>query len=659
MATRRYAATIEFGAALSSSFNSVLGATRRRVDELGRAITRTRASAGLAEALGQQRRRFGDANDWREGAQGMLREHQANAWEANTPAGRRRTRELERDVRNATAEFNRQRVALADLSQRARAAGVDINNLSAEERRLNQELAAIDSEHARLTNVQAGTRRLGETMDRLKTGVGRVGEAFERDFGRASRTIGLVVAGASAAGFAMYRIARSFVDSGKEVLNLADSLNTTTAALQAWQFAATKAGIPEDSFRSGIGQFQRSIEEGSKGAVEGLTKLNISYSRLKKLPVGQQLLVIAEKFKTYKGEANKAAMAQALFGEAGVRLLPVLNKGAAGMEEVYQQAKKTGYLLDGEMKNRVEDGASAFGTLGMAVKGVSNIVGSELEPTFADAARALTDFVTKNNAEIRAWAKEASTAFHDTVIPAVKAFIKELPGLWQSLKATGKEIWDTVNAVKDFAGSWGNLGAALLALNFAPTILAIGQLIPLLWSAGTASWALLGPWGLLAVAVGAAAAAIIWNWDAITDKLMEWKTKLGEVMDEAGAKIMGALKPAFDWIGAQFDRISGVLTAFLDKISAGTNKVREFFGGGVSLGTTSFQPSGASIAGGAILMPPQTLQSTNSGGSKTQTNNFNISVHAPGANGAEIANGIRSEVRRKPLYDMQSVLAPN
>lgn len=660
MATKKYAATIEFGAALSSSFNSVLGATKKKVDELGKAMAKTKAAGGLADALAQQRGKFSDAFDWKDSAAGLLKEHKANSWEANTPAGKKRTRELEKELKAATAEYIKQKKALADLSAQAKGAGVDITKLSSESKRLGDALAALDTQRSGLLSVQAKTKQLGDSMEKLKTGVGRVGEAFEQGFGRASKAVGLVMAGVTAAGFAAYKLTRSFVDSGNEVISLADSLNTTTAALQTWQFAAKQAGVPDDSFRSGIGQYQRSIEEKSKGTVEALTKLNINYARLKKLSVGQQLLVISEKFKQYKGEANKAAMAQALFGEAGVRLLPVLNKGADGMEEMYQQAKKTGYLLDGEMKDNVRDGTAAFGGMSMAVKGVANIVGNALEPAFADAARALTAFVTDHNADIRAWAKDLGAAFRDNAIPALTDFLGRLPQIIKDMRETATSIWDGIKAVKDFAGGWGNLGAALLALNFAPTIAALGSLVPVLWTAGTASWALLGPWGLLAIAVGAAATAIVLSWDKISNKLMEWRDTLSRVMDEAGAKIMSALKPAFDWIGAQFDRIAAVCQSFLDKISAGTEKIRNFFGAGTSMGTVSLQPSGASIAGDAIrspIVPPQMMSTT--GGAKTQNNNFNISVNAPGANGAEIANGIRAEVKRKPLYDMQSVLAPN
>ena len=659
MATKKYAATIEFGAALSSSFNSVLGATKKKVDELGKAMAKTKMAGGLADSLAQQRNKFSDAFDWKDGVQGTLKEHKQNALEANLPAGKKRTRELEKELKAATAEYIKQKKALADLSAQAKGAGIDITKLSGESKRLGDALASLDKQRSGLLSVQAKTKQLGDSMEKLKTGVGRVGEAFERDFGRASKAIGLVIAGAATAGFAVYKLTRSFVDSGNEVMSLASSLNTTTAALQTWQFAAKQAGVPDDSFRSGIGQFQRSIEDGAKGTVEALSKLNINYARLKKLPVGQQLLVISEKFAKYKGEANKAAMAQAIFGEAGLRLLPVLNKGAEGMEEMYRQAKKTGYILDTEMKNNVVDGTAAFGSMGMAVKGVANIVGSELEPTFADAARALTAFVTDHNADIRAWAKDLGQAFRAEAIPAITDFIGKIPQMLKDLRETGKAVWDSITAVKDFAGGWENLGAVVLALNFAPTIAALGSLIPLLGTAATASWAMLGPWGLLVLAIGAAATAIVWNWDKITDKLMEWKDTVSRVMDEAGAKIMSALRPAFDWIGAQFDRIAAVCQSFLDKITAGTEAVRNFFGSGANAGVVSMQPSGASIAGGAILMPPQVLQSTNSGGSKTQNNNFNISVNAPGANGADIANGIRAEVKRKPLYDMQSVLAPN
>jgi hypothetical protein len=44
--------------------------------------------------------------------------------------------------------------------------------------------------------------------------------------------------------------------------------------------------------------------------------------------------------------------------------------------------------------------------------------------------------------------------------------------------------------------------------------------------------------------------------------------------------------------------------------------------------------------------------------SMNQSNSFNINVNAPGADGRRIADQIRNEFNRKPLFDMDGALAP-
>ena len=637
MSVKNYAAQILFGAKQDGSVKSTIGKLKSEITSIGTTIAAQRKSLGDIGGLRAGQTRVSQAQEW-------LRGEQMRLQSVRREGSSRDIRQAEQGVRRATAELTRQRTALIALSAAARAAGVDTSRLAEEERRLGDSIAALGTRQAGLTETHASHRRLGESIRNLRTQFAAVGSAVMADSKRIAMAVGGIGAATGVAAFAVGGLVKSVVDDADNVADTADALGITTAALQTWQYAASTVGVDAEKLGASFAKYQKNIDEGSDKTVDVLKKLGINHAYLAKQPLGRQLLMIAEGFKNYKGSMSKATMQQILFSKATYKMTGVLEGGVDLLNELHLQGIAAGTVLTKPQLDVVNEAAAAFDYLGATAKGLKNSLGIALAPAVSELATAFTDLIDGNREEIKDWARKLGETIRKDLVPHVKTLIEDFPRVTKRIGETATKIWDGVKAVKDFVGGWENLGIALLGLNFAPTILKIGKLLPVLWEVGVAAWGMFGPWGLIAGAVLAASVAIYDNWGPISDWLTKEGEAWGKVFSSLGNAIKDGLRPAFDWLEPKFKWVG-------DQIRA----VTDWLPNAPSAPTGTGTATGAAYMGMGGFMPSSSLPVAG-GGAKTQNNNVTIMVDGAGKDGPGLAESLRGALKQKPLFDGHSVL---
>jgi hypothetical protein len=635
MSIKNYAAQIVFGAKQDSSVGSTIGRLRSEITSIGTTIAAQRRSLADIGGLRAGQTRVSQAQEW-------LRGEQMRLQSVRREGSSRDIRQAEQGVRRATTELTRQRTALIALGAAARAAGVDTSRLAEEERRLGDSIAALGTRQAGLTETHAAHQRLGESIANLRMRFGAAGAAFVNDSKRMAVGIGGIAAAAGVASLAIGGLVKSVVDDADNVADTADALGITTAALQTWQYAASTVGVDAEKLGASFAKYQKGIEEGSDKTLKVLGELGISHASLAQQPLGRQLLIISEALKNYKGSMSEAAIVQTLMGKGAYKLTTVMKTGVEGLNKLHLQGVAAGSVLTKEQLGVVDEAASAFDYLGATAKGLKNSLGIALAPAVSELATAFTDLISGNRGQITEWARQLGETIRKDLVPQVQVLITDFPRVTKAIGETASKIWSGITAVKNFVGGWDNLGIALLALNFAPTIASLGSLL-----------LSLGPVGL---AVGALAAGVVLlgeNQDMVLGKVTDFTKTVSGALEGLGTTMKGALDPAFRWIGEQFDWMASKL----DGIRALGGKIRDAFTPVNTTGTASLQPSEVSTDGMAQLMPQGTLQSTISGRAP-QTNNFNITVPAV-QDGTDFAGKFRDSLKQKPLFDEFGVLAPN
>ena len=100
---------------------------------------------------------------------------------------------------------------------------------------------------------------------------------------------------------------------------------------------------------------------------------------------------IATQFANLEDGPAKAALAMALFGKAGADLIPLLNQGAGGINELGREAEKLGVIFDQSLSGQAEAFNDNITRIGAAAEGAKIAIAQELLPTLNVLAQAFVD----------------------------------------------------------------------------------------------------------------------------------------------------------------------------------------------------------------------------------------------------------------------------
>jgi phage tail tape-measure protein len=621
MANRNISATVQIGATMASSVGSVFGRVGKQINSLGSSLAKIKRQSADITRL--------------QAAQGKLAEAKAKGNAA------------------ATARYSAQ---IEKLSTALKAAGVDTSRLTSEQARL---ASAISSSEAKLASLT----RVGASMNRIRASATGVGSAFANVRGQ---VMGLTTKLTALGAVTGYLFKTQFVDTAAEFERLQTILTTleggnVTKAKQAFgwisEFAATTPydikqvseafvrlraygidPIKGDTLRT-LGDTAASMGKDVMSAVEAIADaVTGENERLKEFGIkaakqGGQIIY------SYTDRAGKQRQKAV---DAGNRelirstLTAIWNEKYAGAMEA--QSKTWAGMMSnmGDQWTRFTSSVMAAGLFDWMKTEVGGIL-EELNKAAADG-------------RLQTWAKQTGTAIKD-------AFI--------SLKEFAIEAKAVVVSVKNFAGGWKNLGIAIGAVTLLPTIASVTQLgfavsslvfnigaligpsvITGLATLGTtmkslsvATWAAVGPWGLLAAGIIAVGAVIYTFKDEIIDLIDSAINPLLDALREIGAwfadskvgKFFGLDKYNIDGTPQAQKGAVDAIVPFKSTESMKTDLMRS-------------------------IMPAENMPAA--GATNNVKQDFQINVTAPSADPAAVGGAIKSALKSMKLYDTTGTLVP-
>ncbi len=150
-------------------------------------------------------------------------------------------------------------------------------------------------------------------------------------------------------------IGEQVLDLGKEFGEFAEQTEIagqktglSTSAIQELGFAAKMTGVSAEGMNQGLMRLSRTManaQQGSAQAEEAFKSVGLSAEQLADMPLDQVLGKVADAFARSEDGATKSAIAMQLFGKSGTDMIPLLDKGSAGIEELRAKAQELGIVM--------------------------------------------------------------------------------------------------------------------------------------------------------------------------------------------------------------------------------------------------------------------------------------------------------------------------
>ena len=257
-----------------------------------------------------------------------------------------------------------------------------------------------------------------------------------------------LVALGGAAGFGF--LTKRSLNATDALAKTASKIGTTTEALSKLQYAAQITGVEQNTLNMAMQRFTRRAAEAAQGTGEAkgaLRELGVDANKLQRIPLDEQMAVLADAFGNVKTESDKLRLAFKLFDSEGAALVNTLALGRDGLDELFGRAQALGLVMSADAAAGVEKANDALTDMFAVARGLFNQFTAALAPAIELIANKMTDFATEAaDAEggITKFAQNMAKAF----LRSVKAVVSAMQTVLESVDNTINAITEKVNSVR-------------------------------------------------------------------------------------------------------------------------------------------------------------------------------------------------------------------
>lgn len=224
-------------------------------------------------------------------------------------------------------------------------------------------ITAVDQTRDAFNSVRDNLAKLGDQSDRVKGLLAGLGVSL------------------SAVGFVA--MIKNAIDTADELNKLSQKIGISVEALSTLRFAAQLSDVSLETLQKGIKGLSQLMTEANTGVGDGAVvfdALGISVKNADGSMKSTQdvLLQVANVFANLEDGAVKTSLAVKLFGKSGMEMIPFLNQGAAGINQLTAEAERLGLKLSTETAQSAE----VFNDNLTALKASSSALGISLSREF-------------------------------------------------------------------------------------------------------------------------------------------------------------------------------------------------------------------------------------------------------------------------------------
>lgn len=324
--------------------------------------------------------------------------------------------------------------------------------------------------------------KVGANIDGFKHGMGEVNSKVEEAGGGFSKLGGLALGAGVAAAAAVTGVVAfgvhavdSATEAGQAAYEMSEKFGLLPEVASKWLAVAGPLGLSGEQVGKGFQFLSKNAEamalqlqvhgKLAAGTVQPYKDLGISVldSAGHVKDANQLMLEAADRFKAMKDGPEKAALAMKLFGKSGTDLIPLLNQGSAGIQDLMKQATAAGTAMSGDAVTGAHNYFLEQQKLNQQTQGLTVQIGTFLMPIMMK----ITDFILTG---LIPAVRQGWSWFKEHLYPAL---VQVYSGFMQLIGPAITYIKDHFNDLKPVLEAIGIV--ALVALGI--VVLAIGLVV--------------------------------------------------------------------------------------------------------------------------------------------------------------------------------------
>jgi len=297
---------------------------------------------------------------------------------------------------------------------------------------------------------------LGADSAELETGL-KSAAAKVSEFGASVAKAGAIAGAAFAAiGVGIAASLKGSLESADKLGKMSQSVGIPVEELSKLKHAADLSDVSLEALGTSVGKLSKNMVAvaggASNDAAQAFTAMGVAVKNTDGTLRSSSLVLgdIAEKFKGYEDGAAKTALAMALFGKAGAQMIPLLNSGRDGLQEMKDEAAALGIVIDEKTAKAAENFNDNLTRLGKVKEGIITQVMARLAPALAQLSTTLFD-AAKNSDLMKGTVDGLANAIKGAISIALGGIVAfqrigaELSALWNVLMAPNwqamKQAW--------------------------------------------------------------------------------------------------------------------------------------------------------------------------------------------------------------------------
>ncbi len=233
------------------------------------------------------------------------------------------------------------------------------------------------------------------------------------------------LAGALAGVFSVASI-KGAIDAADQLDDLSEKTGISVQQLGALRYAGEVTGTSTEALAGGIRKLTQNMAAAAGGSKEQAAAFQALGVRVTdstgKLRASDEVLgELADRFSVMPEGPEKAAMAMEVFGKSGQDMIPLLNQGSAGIEQLRTEAQRLGVVMDVDVAKQAADFNDNIKRLQLSGQGFATTVAGEMLPTLNTLASAMLATRDGSNSTASMIGKAADGVLKFTSLAAVNA----------------------------------------------------------------------------------------------------------------------------------------------------------------------------------------------------------------------------------------------